>query len=100
MSSSWSKQGSALVQVLPVSGNQRRSISLDDSSSHVQLLQQLIDALELSKVSSTESHSTIAREVYVQCVVSTLHQTEMILLRSYITIFATFVLCFLSRVHF
>ncbi|KAE8985258.1 hypothetical protein PR003_g23664 [Phytophthora rubi] len=89
MSSSWSKQGSALVQVLPVSGNQRRSISLDDFSSHAHLLQQLMGALELSKVSSIESHSTITREVYVQRVVSALHQTEMILLRSYITIVAT-----------
>lgn len=93
LSGSWSIQGSGLVQVLPASDNntssQRHTISLDASSPQNQLLVQFIDTLESTNVPSSEPQSTIAREVYVQRVASTLHQTEMILLRSYITIFAT-----------
>jgi hypothetical protein len=72
---------SSSVQVAPWSEDDKPA----SPQSHCPLSLRSADELE-----PAESPSTITREVYVQRLASALHQTEMILLRSFITISATF----------
>jgi hypothetical protein len=85
-SSSWSIPGNnRFVQVLPASDNPNRPSPLDIASA-VDDAVRLHSPLTLQPI---EPLSTASRELYIHSIASALHQTEMILLRSYITIFAT-----------